>query len=120
MKPDNNIPDIIFQWLENKSFKMLTTSEREIVNAHLTPDEYDDMFLTLRLVSENTGTQYKSTVMESFDRHHGIKVRHLSVSWIWKVAAVVLPIGLMAGFYFLKQSTSLNSLAAIKLTDTVY
>jgi hypothetical protein len=120
MKAGKTIPDLIFHWLQLKSFKKLTASEQEDVSEFLTPEEYDDMHFALRVIPRNRDEQRKTSVLEAFDRQHMHKIRYLSVGWIGKAAAVILPAGLIAGLYLLKQGNALEALVQARPVDTMY
>lgn len=93
-----HIPPIIFDWIEERAFASLSTTEKAMVLEHLSEYEYNELYLSAFYIRKSmeagstSGQQpVKLSLLKTFDHTHSGRHRILPfMNMFWKVAAVFL------------------------------
>lgn len=125
-----NIPSIIFDWMETLSFSELSETQKKNVLTYFSEETYQELHLAgekakhayhASAVSEDFPS--KRVLLEHFDRHHQLRKPMGASSkglLFWQAAAILLMMlsgGLFYRFIDLKKSMGSQTVAAV---DTVY
>ena len=120
------VPAIIFDWLESQDFLKLNTSQQDEVLKYFSRDEYEEMrksFLDIKLafIPNNAviDSNRQHVLLTHFDKHNAYK-KVLTPLFIWRAAALLLL--LLSGGLFYKLLTMKNAIVntQVVLADTVY
>lgn len=103
----NNMPSIIFDWIELYAFSELNNNEKQLVLQYISEDEYNELF-----EASSWGQQNFSAAKTAIKDHSPLLKQYLKPSerptkvWPWQAAAAILL--LLSTFLFFRKTQSIT------------
>lgn len=124
------IPAIIFDWIESSAFTQLSIDEKKLVLEFLTEEEYNQMRETSNAIRKTKKVdesprkkKLKDELLSKFaETNEGSKPGDVTLKnlYVWKsIAAMLFAAVLFSGFFLVKKHNTIES-AIGKNSDTVY
>jgi hypothetical protein len=120
-----HLPQVIFDWLENRHFSTLTSAEQEQVLAYFSEEEYNELHnnafyirKSLQAGSTSGHAPVKAGLLKTFDKTYTDTQRPFPFLQVfWKIAAVFL---LFATGWLCHYLSGYKHNASETMADTVY